>query len=412
VAIASLACLGAQAPALIREIPWHDAGEWLRADLHVHTRFSDGSHTVEQVAAGAAAHGCDVVAITDHSSVRLNAATPEYAAAIQRARTDNPNLTVITGLEWNVPPGTGDEHAGVLFPASDEGLDRLSAFKTRFDGFGKEGDTSSLVFEALTFLAPPDRSAVAPVVLFHHPTRRPDSPHAPTATLPRLRAAAPAIVIGFEGAPGHQRAEPLGAYDRGPAPVDRWDPIAAEIGGTWDEWLADGVDLWGAVASSDFHNESGEFWPCEFSTTWIHAPDRSPDGVIRALRAGSFFAAHGRIVTRAHLRAAIAGAPRAIVPGEAAEAAEGTAVTVTFTVAAPALDYLDRPNRIDLLEIIAVGRDGTRVAASGQPSPAHSLATTLTLPAGGLVLRARARRNLDDGTSLLAYTNPIRIATR
>lgn len=397
---------------ITRAVEWRDRGVWLRADLHTHTRFSDGNHTVEEVVAEAGRRGCDVVAITDHSSVRLTAATPEYVAAIQRARAANPNVTVVTGLEWNVPPGTGDEHAGVLFPGSSEDLHRLATFKSRFDGYGKEGDTASLAVDALQFLTPSDPSALAPVVLAHHPTRRPDSPNAPKTTLTRLRAAAPAILVGFEGAPGHQRVEPLGAYDRGPSPVDRWDPIAADVGGTWDGWLGEGVDVWGAIASSDFHSAIGDFWPCEFSTTWIHAPERTPDGVIRALRAGSFFAEHGRNVMRADLSAVVQGAARPLVPGEAAEAPAGTPLTVSLTIGLTRRDYLGRDSRVDQVELIGISSAGTRVLHAGPPGATGTLEAKTTVPPGGIVVRARGRRTLDDGTGLLFYTNPIRITPR
>src|SRR5262245_47798402 len=67
----------------IRQIPWAGKGTWVKADTHTHTRFSDGSHTPDEVAAKAAEHGCQVIAITDHADNNLRAATPEYADAIR-----------------------------------------------------------------------------------------------------------------------------------------------------------------------------------------------------------------------------------------------------------------------------------------------------------------------------------------
>jgi hypothetical protein len=124
-----------------REIPWAGAGVLLKAGLHVHTRFSDGQHTVDQVVAAAKESGCDVVAITDHGDAELRAATPAYLDAIAAARRGQPTMTVITGLEWNVPPGKGDEHATVLFPSAMENLETLASFKQKFDDWKRE-DTS------------------------------------------------------------------------------------------------------------------------------------------------------------------------------------------------------------------------------------------------------------------------------
>ena len=100
----------------VRTIPWAGRGVWLKADTHTHTKFSDGGHTIAEVVAAAERHGCDVVAITDHGDDDLRAATPEYLAALQAARQQHPRLLILGGLEWNVPPWGGSEHATVLVP--------------------------------------------------------------------------------------------------------------------------------------------------------------------------------------------------------------------------------------------------------------------------------------------------------
>src|SRR5262245_18014159 len=123
-------CVGAQSSVrMVRQIDWTGRGVWLKADLHTHTRFSDGAQTVDEVVAAAAKNGCDVVAITDHSDAGLGAATPEYLDAIRAARLKTPSTIVVAGLEWNVPPGKGNEHAGVLLPAASERIDAIGPFK-------------------------------------------------------------------------------------------------------------------------------------------------------------------------------------------------------------------------------------------------------------------------------------------
>src|SRR4051794_17970772 len=79
--------------------------------------------------------------------------------------------------------------------------------------------------------------------------------------------------------------------------VDRWDPAVARLGDAWDTLLAGGLDVWAAHAPSDFHNadpnDLNDYWPGQFSETWLYAPERTHAGALRALRAGTFFAAHG-----------------------------------------------------------------------------------------------------------------------
>jgi hypothetical protein len=394
---------------MVRSIEWADRGVWLRADLHTHTRFSDGGHTVEAVAAAATKYGCDVLAISDHGDDELKAATPEYYDAIRKTREQFPKLVIMAGLEWNIPPGKGDEHAIVLFPSAMENVETVGPFKSRFDDWKKIGENAPLALEALTSLRTKSAKELGPVALVNHPSRRPESTSAPSLTLEALHRSAPLVLVGFEGAPGHQRTEPLGSYERGVKPMDRWDPFAAEVGGQWDRWSGKGLDLWGALANSDFHHESGDFWPCEFSSTWIYAPDRTGDGVIRAMRAGSFFGEHGSIATEVRLSAQVPGLTRPAVAGETASAPVGTKIVVTLNAKPTPTDYLGRPSQIDQVELIGIAANRSEVLFSGKPSGEKAFAVDVAIPAGGIVVRARGKRMAPDGQTLLFYTNPIRL---
>ena len=356
----------------------------------------------------AARYGCDVVAITDHGDGGLKGGTPEYAEAIWSARVKHTNITVLTAMEWNVPPGKGQEHATILFPTDSEAASTLSAFKEQFDDQVKEGENPELALKGFDGLMPKDKGAPAPVVFFNHPSRRPNSTSAPKLTFAQLHKSASSILVGFEGAPGHQRGIPLGAYPSGLL-VDRWDPLAAEVGGAWDQWLQQGMSVWAAIANSDFHSEQDDFWPCEFAATWVYAPDRTVNGIIRAIRAGSFFAEHGHIAERVELQARFDGQPHVFQTGETAAASPGTKATVALTLRVPQTDYRGRPNRIDSVELIGVSRDGAQTLFSGPPGASEAFSTVVTVPAEGLVLRARGRRALEGEPALMFYTNPIRV---
>jgi hypothetical protein len=384
----------------------------LKADFHTHTRFSDGSHTVKEVVAAAAKYGCDVVAITDHSDGGLKAATPEYLADIAAARLATPSITVIAGLEWNVPPGKGQEHAVTLFPSALENLDTLATFKERFDDEDKTGENPELAREALAFLRSRSGNALRPVIMFSHPSRKPDSSSVPALTYEPLAHAVPGFLIGIEGGPGHQRAAPLGSYTPKAPVVDRWDPIVAEIGGAWDQWLARGVDVSGAVTDSDFHGEDDSYWPCQFSATWVFAPDRTVDGVLQALHAGSLAGEHGHIVERPELRVAVDGSPASITPGGHLSVKPGTRVVATLTATIPTMDYEQHANRLDSVELIGISGGKANSLYAGAPGTGELLEVPIVVPPGGIVLRARGSRTLPDGSRLMFYTNPIRVGVQ
>ena len=400
--------------AFIQSIEWHDSGVWLAADLHSHTRFSDGAHTPHEVAAKAVEYGCDVLAITDHTDPNLNAATPEYRAAIADSRARTPGLVLLTGLEWNVPPGQGDDHATVLLtPSLVDDDDWAGEFKRRFDDLDRPLENRRLLLDAFSWLCARTSTEAGdlPLVFLNHPGRRARSIDAVARQLASLAQSGGAVFVGVEGAPGHQRATPLGAYERALRPEDRWDPAVTSPGAAWDQQLAAGRTMWGALASSDFHSEAnGDYWPCQFSITWVYAPDRSAEGVLRALRAGTFSAVHGGITREVQLRLHASAIPRAALVGETVRLANGDVVGIELVARVPPFDGTGQPNRIDLVEFIGITPDGTSVIHTGVPDREGTVRFEYTVPSSGFAVRARGRR-IVDGPDLLFHTNPITVRT-
>ncbi len=388
-----------------RQIPWIDAAEWLKVDTHVHTTFSDGSFPILAVVEAAKANGCDAVAITDHSDRNLQAASPEYFAQIRHARETFPNITVIAGLEWNIPPYNGQEHVTVLFAPEHE--NRLAEFKQRFDDYKRPEDDRIRVEEALNWIN--ENVAPGAVLLLNHPSRKRDSTESIFTDLEKWRSASPAV-IGFSGSPGHQLQDPIGAYRKLLKTVDRWDP-ATRVGGEWDQLLAQGRSIWAAVAPSDFHSEkNGDEWPGKFSETWVCAPDRTAAGIIQALQAGMFFANHGGIAREVDFRVHHQDLPRPATAGETIEIVDGT-IDVSLSMMVPESDLRGTKNTIDQLELIGINEYQQKILAEMAPQPGTTwLLRQFEVPAGGITFRLRGRRTIEDGPDLMFLTNPIRVS--
>lgn len=397
---------------LTRTVPWAASGELLAIDTHTHTTFSDGAGSVRDVVDHARRFGCGALAITDHADRSLTATTDAYRVAIESARAEYTDVVILAGLEWNLPPWGGDEHATLLVPQGPAEWQTLAEFKARFDDFELDGAPQPQAADALRWLASTGGVDPAPVVIYNHPSR-PDASSVENVDDVVAWRAVNDLVVGIEGAPGHQGDDPIGSYRYQEKTIDRWDPAVARPGDAWDTLLARGVDVWGAGANSDFHAEASDlndFWPCQFAETWVRVPERTVAGVLRALRAGSFFGVHGRIARDVAISVSTEGATRPATAGEELTTRVGAEVHAAVAFTVTATDWRGEANHIDTVEFIVITADGasqTDVAIDGVGRQAATI--TLTVPAGGLVVRARGRRVVADGPDLLFYTNPIRI---
>jgi hypothetical protein len=259
-----------------------DGYTWLAGDHHIHSQYSnDAMYPVATQVERAARHGLSWLTITDHGNVPFaKYSVPPLVADIAAARRQYEDMLVFTGLEWNIPAG---EHTTLMLaPGRNEGS-LLQEFVTRFDARvnGTRDGTpanEAIAVQALKFL----RNAVATgriadaLVLPNHPSRLGINSPAETRA---WRDTAPGVVIGMEGAPGHQAAglpapgmaRGRGLYDSAPGkfsfpgyPAESYrtwggfDWAAATVGGFWDSLLAEGKPWW-ITTTSDGHQGCGDW---------------------------------------------------------------------------------------------------------------------------------------------------------
>ena len=193
---------------------------------------------------------------------------------------------------------------------------------------------------------------------------------------------------------------------------DRWDPVAADIGGAWDRMLDEGHNVWAALAVSDYHNEKMDYSPCEFARTHIYPEDHSARGILAGLKAGSFWADHGHILDDLLFTLSLPSLSLPATPGEVIRLHNRQ--PLLFTV----LLQHGRGSLDSKLIVEFIGN-----SRSGKPELLHSQlllpgenSVTLTLTnlvsgsdGNSVYLRVRIRKPVEGESDLMAYTNAIRV---
>ncbi|MFN0195616.1 MAG: VanZ family protein [Planctomycetaceae bacterium] len=402
----------------VREIEWVEKGQWLKVDLHNHTEHGDGGRSVEELVVKAAQYGCDAIAITDNADQSLNTLHSVHWESVVQARESHPGILIIGGLEWNLPPYGREERAIVLMPDEELEYAALSGLKERYDDEGMSVHDPARAKEALEWLAGAENPfRTPPVLIYSAPSRNANAADDVVNRMEDWRSVND-LFVGLAGAPGHQAAVDVGEYTGTLKTIDRWDPAVAEVGGAWDQLLQRNIDAWGAFASSNFHRDTAtekghDYWPGQFSETWVYAPDRSIQGILKAVKAGSFFGVHGKIARQVELTVTHPGLPRRAFAGEAIEVTPGSQVMVSLNGLIPDKDWAGYPNRLDSIELIISSPEGIQHLTEKVASPSvFILQKSIPVPAGGCTIRARGRRVDPDGDDLMFYTNPVRITVR
>ncbi|MEW6620758.1 MAG: PHP domain-containing protein [bacterium] len=264
------------------KLPWYDKGVWLMGDIHVHTVMSEGDYPETEIVKKAKFFGCDFIAITPHGEAEIG--TLSYYQAIKNARFTCPDIVIFDGMEWNIPAG---EHATILVTNVPNEHEIIKKFRLNYDSLVSGKTELNDAIEGLRWLNSQRANGVLPICSLNHPSR------IGLYTIEELRAYDKVgdVFIGFAGAPGYQKIH-IPGYDL----IDGYDPMVGEIGGTWDILLSEERNFWIRV-ESDFHNPFFNYYPGEYSKTYVFCPTKSYEGVIKGLRRGCMYCVHGDIIT-------------------------------------------------------------------------------------------------------------------
>lgn len=356
------------------------SGRWMCGDFHSHTWLTDGNYTVQEVfRQGFERYGLDWMVNSEHGGTskhdplgsRFPAPVWRWVTlsfysypTVRELRLKYPQKRILQGLEWNVP---AHDHASVGI-ASDEPV-AISNFEYRFDA--ADNDTSRAK-EGLEKQHATHQDALAAVVWLkdHYPGTSYVLPNHPSRKLKYSAAdfrdfnnAAPEVVFGFEGIPGHQKAANRGGYKKAPF-VDRdgadmnykartyggADFMVARVGGLWDALLGEGRRFW-VFANSDFHRTGSDFWPGEYAKSCLFMERGDERALVNGLRAGNSFAVLGDLIRALDFRAA-AGSSQATM-GQTLTIRKGQSVTLTIRYKSPAVNHHGGPVTVDHVDLIA-----------------------------------------------------------
>ncbi|WP_340118355.1 PHP domain-containing protein [Pelagibius sp. 7325] len=407
----------ADEPIVVAAAPWAGQSVDIVFDHHTHTDFSDGALNVAELVRLARDSGCDALAITDHSD---SVGTASYVEldAFKVTRQQNAGFLLIGGVEVNMPSYGRREHATVIADPSLEGeiLPGIrDAAEITIEQARAAADKTTLDEPLLTLAASHLQRGDDLLMIYNHPSREDRGAEENYTDILRWNTKAP-LFIGFAGAPGHQNAKVIGSYRKPQQTIDRWDPVVAEVGGTWDRLLSEGHQLWGALAGSDYHNATLDMRPCGFARTHLNAAAFSYEAVFQALRAGTFWADHGQILSEFSFFVEVAGLATPVFPGSIVSLRGEGRLIAAHVILERGPGAAAMPLQIEIIgncqsgeaEILAT----LQLAADSNEAVATLHPTSPGTDDVSCYLRARVRLDKPEAPDLMAYSNPIRLLLR
>ncbi|MCF2947754.1 VanZ family protein [Paraglaciecola aquimarina] len=390
---------------LDKELDWAENDVNIIFDHHAHTTGSDGKLSVKELVKMAVEHGCDAISITDHTDSKRSLDVKPLDE-IKSVRLAYPNTLILSGAELNPPSYSGREHVNVLFTPDNEDKAYIELRKKLSKKRKKLTDEQ--LFEAISDIRTESKDIVA---IYNHPSRKDFNLNENKEDYRKWNSSN--LFIGFSGAPGHQNAKNIGSYNNNFKTIDRWDPVVAEIGGTLDQLLEEGENVYGAIASSDFHNEKLDFPPCAFSRIHVSAPDKSYSGLMSALKNGTFWASQGNFLAEFKLIVEVSENNIQLSPGESSAVDKGSIALVSASISKNT-DFQHKEVDIELITNCVTGK-----VQQLKPLkiPAYQNETTALVPIyhsgkdnKSCFLRSRARLISDQSEDrFMAYTNHIRL---
>jgi peptidoglycan/LPS O-acetylase OafA/YrhL/predicted metal-dependent phosphoesterase TrpH len=391
---------------VIEQVPWAgSAAPEMIFDHHTHTQYSDGSLSVPDLVEMAFFKGCDAFAITDHNSG--GSLSDKKFTEIAKMRDAYPGLLIFAGMELGMPATEGREHVSIITtPRFERAL--LTTILHR------QSESQSLALEqrdrfALDLIDNIPLARGQTIAIYNHPSRKDDSARENLEDIKNWNQQHRNIVA-FAGAPGHQKSETLGSYAHVFKPIERWDPVVAEVGGTWDTLLSEGHRIWGAIASSDYHNDSLDYPPCEFSRIHVQTPSTSYEGLIKGIQAGTFWADHGKLLEQYdfYLQADLK-SPPVFAGGEITLNTSAQVVSVNVDLVRGDA-HADAFLRFDMISNCST--EQTSLSSQYIPPEENSSTLLLVLPPTpkDCFVRSRIVKETIDGLNLSAYSNPIFIS--
>lgn len=379
-------------------------------DSRTHSTFSNGALSPKELVDLAMANGCEALAITDHSDYN-GSADSDQLEQIRRLRVLHPNLLLFSGIEVSIPRHQEKENLGILAGPDNENLilSRLAdiADKTIADSSDEDPSYQQLI----QLLQGSEENEDPLITIYNHASRKSFNVNETVEDILKWNRDG-FLVTALEGAPGHLNSQHNGSSSEPANTLHRWDPIVAKVGGGWDRLLSQGHNIWGAIAPSDYYNAGLDKAPCEFSRTHISVPDKSYKGVLQALKAGTFWAEHGRILNKFKFSIAVEDMDEPAFPGATVHIGHRNS-TGMFNIA---IERGPGSQELPLIaEIIGNCQSGTaetmkEIAISSGNKLVKGLLpiTEVGLDQKSCYIRARIRLVNWTADDYLAYSNPIR----